>query len=238
MDGAYLNQPAPKLSATSDGGFLYCSGGSFSPSNVIKIDTSAAPVWSKFVYQRSSIAIEIQDSGTLILGNGPVYGVKTYPTFNPQIGIITLDSATHSVAPCLYDNFTSVDGGSVGVTSITCSAATGGTMEARHPVVSIFTLDSYDGCVAFMGSVEENHAENYVTAYPNPNPGVFTLEMKTQMENYSATITDITGRTIYNKTVTHAAHQILDISDQPNGIYFLTVIYGTKQYRTKVVLVK
>jgi hypothetical protein len=234
----FINNPAPKLSATSDGGFLYCASGYYSPGNVVKIDSSGTPVWCKQVYALVSRAIEIQNSGTMIVGNGPFDGVKTYTPYYHHIGIITLDSTTNSVSLCMINGFTSVDGASISLTDISCSITTGGSLEARHPIVSNRILDVYDGCVAHSGGVDENQAENSVTAYPNPNPGVFMLQMKTQTDDFSIVITDITGRSIYDKIITREARVFLDISDQPNGIYYLTLHSGTKQYRTKVVLLK
>jgi hypothetical protein len=217
---------------------MFSAGWAFGPSELYKIDSLGTPLWSKQIMAVATYGIETPDSGVLVLGNGPVYGVKTYPTYNPQIGILTIDSSGNSVSPCMYDGGLNSANVNLFSTAISCSTAVAGTLVAMHPVLANITLDSYDGCVAFLGSVEENQAENSVTAYPNPNPGVFTLQMKKQMDDYSVTLTDITGRKVFERSATHNAHDLIDISAQPNGIYYLTVIDGTKQCRTKVVLLK
>jgi hypothetical protein len=224
VDGAYINKPGPQLSATSDGGFLYCAGGMFSPGNVVKIDSSGTPVWSKFIFTFVSRAVEIQDSGTMLVGNGPVYGVKTYPTYNPQIGIITLDSATNSVAPCMYDNFTTVDVSGISLTAISFSTAAGGTLVARHPLVADFTPDTYDGCVAFMGSIEENPAPG-ISANPNPASNTLNVETENDLENAELSMYDVHGRLVLQQAMPAPAVR-LDISRLSPGLYIIKLLTG------------
>lgn len=98
-------------------------------------------------------------------------------------------------------------------------------------ITTTFTLTGTDanGCsnsVTFVQSVSEcvgiqslssNNGEFRI--YPNPNAGVFTVEIKNNT-NASVDITDITGRTIMTvKLIGNSAN--VDITNLSNGIYYV-----------------
>ncbi len=64
-------------------------------------------------------------------------------------------------------------------------------------------------------------------AYPNPSSGVYTIKMK---ETGEVAIRNILGKLVYTARTT-----IIDISDQPNGIYFLTVTINDRTATTKLI---
>ena len=64
--------------------------------------------------------------------------------------------------------------------------------------------------------------------YPNPNSGVFTIECKNMnLEACGFHIYDVFGKLLVSNNLTKGNHTI-DLSSQPDGIYFLQLIEGGK----------
>ncbi len=75
---------------------------------------------------------------------------------------------------------------------------------------------------------------------PNPSSGVFKLGFKPVNEGrVSVRIVDMNGKTVYEEDM--GAEKIrydldIDISDQPDGIYFLTLSQNGKQFNKKLIV--
>jgi hypothetical protein len=72
---------------------------------------------------------------------------------------------------------------------------------------------------------------NSTLIYPNPNHGVFTIELN---ETTQVMITTIFGQVILTETVL-AGKQTLDIKNHANGIYFVKLSKGGKQQTIKLI---
>lgn len=59
-----------------------------------------------------------------------------------------------------------------------------------------------------------------ITIYPNPNTGTFTIT--TKENNYTLIITTVLGKNIYQSEIKNQKSEI-DISKQPNGVYFINI---------------
>jgi len=73
------------------------------------------------------------------------------------------------------------------------------------------------------------------TVYPNPSNGLFTIENKETIKQI--TLTDITGRAIFQQPITDLKTQI-DISDFKKGMYFLNAIDDNKQINTIKIIIQ
>jgi len=99
------------------------------------------------------------------------------------------------------------------------------------------TLFTSDGCVDPTGIAEEPSFNFNV--YPNPSSGIITIDMFSSInigKDANVRITDALGRTIKEYTITNPtgnSHQI-DLTGNPNGVYFVT-IYNDKYSKTSRV---
>jgi len=77
-----------------------------------------------------------------------------------------------------------------------------------------------------------------VKVYPNPNNGMFTVQLPPSEGQSQILVTDVQGKVITKKTITDGnGRQInLNLSDAARGIYFLEVMSGDQHYRTKVLI--
>jgi hypothetical protein len=72
---------------------------------------------------------------------------------------------------------------------------------------------------------------NLVTIYPNPNNGVFIIELNATTQ---VSITSILGDVLLNTTL-NTGKQTLDIQNRANGIYFVKLIQNGKQQIIKLI---
>lgn len=82
-------------------------------------------------------------------------------------------------------------------------------------------------------------ASNNIIIYPNPNNGHFKILTTLGEQTTEVTITDLVGRVITShKEKTGNNYMQFDLSNQPNGIYFVTVQSGTEKVTHRINLIK
>jgi hypothetical protein len=73
-------------------------------------------------------------------------------------------------------------------------------------------------------SVEKVSPRQTVQTYPNPSNGLFAVELP---DDGNITITDINGKVILEKKLSHSTHTV-DITKYPAGIYFIAIRMDNK----------
>lgn len=77
-------------------------------------------------------------------------------------------------------------------------------------------------------------SSNVFTLSDNPGRGMFQLKMPASTELLELLVTDATGRVVYKKQST-AGNQLVDISKQAQGVYWLRVKKGTSETTLKLI---
>ena len=81
-----------------------------------------------------------------------------------------------------------------------------------------------------------------VSAFPNPTSGRLNIQWtENATEKSTINITDVTGRELYNTTVTMAqgtGMTAIDLSALANGVYMINVKSATLNYNSKIEVVK
>ena len=97
--------------------------------------------------------------------------------------------------------------------------------------VQVFYNSQVDECVDPFADVNEVIQSDF-KMYPNPSTGKVTIEFKTEMDNLTLTINDMTGRQVYAKGYQNSQIIALDLK-QPPGMYVVTVAtdHGSKQLK-------
>jgi subtilisin-like proprotein convertase family protein len=86
--------------------------------------------------------------------------------------------------------------------------------------------------------IEENTINNF-EIYPNPNSGVFTIEMNTSFESeVDIIVYDIRGRRVYNMHYESSSNFKKEISmdSVQSGLYFIEVNNGSKKIVKKIII--
>jgi len=75
-----------------------------------------------------------------------------------------------------------------------------------------------------------------ITIYPNPTNGIFTINLTSDVSNLisDVCITDLTGKIVYLKEK-NGNNFTVNISDKPNGIYILKILYDNKIISRKII---
>ncbi len=193
------------------------------PDNLIEIDETGNILWRTIFYMYVSDFTMTDDNGFLVIGNGPIIGVKTLITDDPQIGLIKIDSLGYSSGVCTdrtlgsqYDviilkediSFVSENMGSSAISSI---------------VFSSDAITSEDGCVAFVGSTPEHQKKEVFHISPNPSNGVFKIDSPYGNGKISIKVYDLFGNELLNKDFVGNNYEI-NISGNPVGYYFLELV--------------
>lgn len=86
--------------------------------------------------------------------------------------------------------------------------------------------------------IEENNNNFSPTIYPNPTTGIFQLTTDNiQSAKLELEIYNLLGEKVYMATKTNVGtNYIIDISNQPKGIYFVKIYDGDKIYSNKIVV--
>ncbi|MDG1475767.1 MAG: S8 family serine peptidase [Vicingaceae bacterium] len=80
-------------------------------------------------------------------------------------------------------------------------------------------------------TIEEVEVVNSINIYPNPSTGVFSIKSEEEIEK--VVITNVVGEVVLTTNLKQ-----LDITSQPNGIYFVEVFTENTRYSEKVVLLR
>ncbi len=100
---------------------------------------------------------------------------------------------------------------------------------------------TYNGCDTYNGSITidggnvnetvnlsctskiNDISENQISIFPNPTTGQFTIDLRGSATPRSVEITDITGKTIKQLSINNNKLTIINIENQPAGIYFIKI---------------
>ncbi|TAE63210.1 MAG: T9SS C-terminal target domain-containing protein, partial [Flavobacteriia bacterium] len=73
---------------------------------------------------------------------------------------------------------------------------------------------------------------------PNPNKGVFSIQLSEVMDNYSVIIIDALGREIFNAEYNQTADlvQNIELDNTLSGMYFVTIQSKGAQITKKIII--
>ncbi len=71
---------------------------------------------------------------------------------------------------------------------------------------------------------------------PNPNNGQFNLKFDRMIPSIDITISDITGKVVYQKNAKNTATMQIDLSEKSSGIYFIRMMFEDKVQTQKLII--
>ncbi|PJC62347.1 MAG: hypothetical protein CO022_05045, partial [Flavobacteriales bacterium CG_4_9_14_0_2_um_filter_32_27] len=89
------------------------------------------------------------------------------------------------------------------------------------------------GCDLTTTINEKSKLQEKVNVYPNPSYAIFNIELPTEINEVEITIYNLSGQQI--KTLFIKNKGIIDLSKQPNGIYFVKVIHQHQVITKKII---
>ncbi len=163
--------------------------------------------------------LEATNKGVFILGNGPLYGIKS---LTEHIGLIRADSLLN--APyCITTYVGASTSPSSYVQNDINLVPSSGMLEYQTTFTSYLSwLLIAPGCVDFYGGLDEFDQGGLVRVFPNISNGVYHFESLEESE-FTVEVTNIRGERVHFVDRTNGNFEI-DLSSHSNGMYFYSVI--------------
>lgn len=79
--------------------------------------------------------------------------------------------------------------------------------------------------------------EDHLVFYPNPTTGLlyFAAKDNIMLDRVAVTVYDVLGKKVYERNTSNLATEVIDLSTQSSGMYFVEVTTGGKELHFKVV---
>lgn len=229
-----INCAPPKLRQVSDGGFIMLYGGFFlNGGRITKTDSQGNQLWANHVMVDAADVIETNQKELVIVGNGPLVGVKNPQTNEPQIGIIQTDSSGNA-ADCVFSSTGVPLIDTITASSVTFTAITEGSSNNIYPDINTIEIDDRSGCVDFIGGIAENAETMGINIFPNPATKIITIESEKDFKEAQLTIYNTKTKLVLQQSLQQKHHEI-DISGFSSGIYFVKITSNNTTGVWKVV---
>lgn len=221
--GSYCSNAAnSELCVITDSTVILSQGEDHSPSAILLKTVVGSNSFSG-LYPRfcPTDLIKRENNGVYVLGNGPLYGIKKINNFDHS-SIIRMDSSfTGSL--CLKENG-SANAINVPITNSALSSLSvggAGSVSNLNLISETGNLDTYFGCVDFLGSLDENEA-NFLNIYPNPGDGRLTIENSSNLR-CKLVIRNSLGVLLHQEKLI-SADQSVDLHALAGGWYVLELV--------------
>lgn len=220
INGTYGNNSmfysTRKLRKTDNNHLLFISGSDFSTYSTV--DLNANILLTGWLEINATDIFSTEDDGILVVGNGPIWGVKN-DFWRYNIGLIQMDEAGYGVE-CVESGTSSSSLIELATNTIVFQEQSGGQPQSTEFEMGSLDLNIEDGCVDFTGSIGET-SKITSSIFPNPNNGFFTISLNDKI-NGTIEIVNNLGQTIVQKEI-HEFQFNLNLEKQPTGVYFYQI---------------
>jgi len=227
-----LNSPAMRIRNLSNNNFAVLA-----PDYLLKINEAGDVIWATGMMMVVSDVYEAQDNGFIVIGNGPVYGVKSPDPYYAHIGLIKIDSAGNNDADCVWpDEWVNYENKTIVTQNIVfdTSYAVANTAQTNIQVADI-NLTIEDECVTFIGSLNENLSGSNIQIFPNPSSGAFVIQTENSEIIIELNIFNSLGAIVY-QSANNSKSVNVDLSSVSPGIYQIMIDTQDKTYTRKILI--
>ncbi|HPJ61427.1 T9SS type A sorting domain-containing protein [Lentimicrobium sp.] len=230
----YLNESKGNLIRNTDGSLLL--SGSSDWGNFIKTDSQGTPEYILDAFMYMADAVPADDGGTMLFGNGPLIGVKSFPGYYPQIGVYRCDSLGEG-SSCVGKSTPTFEEAEIDSEDIQFIATPAGILQQNPAAIYELEFLSEAACVSFIGNVQNNITESgQILACPNPADTWFSVDLNQEMHKKFSRLEIFSsgGQIVYKSFDPSIAAGAIPCSQFPAGIYLIRVIAGNKSYTGKI----
>jgi len=234
-NSGFYPQSANSVQQTNDGGYIIAGASlfqfeGFAQIDLVKTNSTGDTLWTKFynggIYGPDNSVQQTTDGGYIIAGRYDMLLIKTDANGNSGCYQFTSLITINSFPTQVSSTATIVKSGCL-VSNPSKPVGSGGTIVTSH---------------CFSAGINEIKTNDYVSVYPNPTSGIFTLSIvETRLIaplQLKFIIYDITGREVYSQPILNQESSTIDVSNLSNGIYFYQLTNHSETYRGKLVVEK
>jgi hypothetical protein len=146
----------------------------------------------------------------------------------PSQLIATISNTNASCSSCTDGAASSIVSGGTPIYTYLWQPIIGNTPSMSNLPVGCYTCTVTDAngcsviattCISFGTKLDEAQVSNFISIYPNPSNGVFTISTTT--DNLEITIINTLGQTVKTETIKNASQTTIDMSKMSKGVYHL-----------------
>lgn len=230
---AWMSQffgPGIKIHPLSDGNFEVVSG------QVYKMDAQGNIVWVSDPFLATTDAAECTDKGFMIVGNGPLMGVKEPQHHSAHIGIIKTNPMGLNANECLSEGYTQYLNDTLLSTDVTFQFTENGMMKPFQAVISTPLINTQPGCVSFFGGLEDGIPNDGFRIYPNPSNDLIHIVSNTKESIQRLEIFDIHGKLALSIDKPDISTTAIDVKSLQNGVYFVRLATSHHSFSQKLII--
>jgi hypothetical protein len=217
-----INCPTPKLRICSDSTYLLLRADPWGiESYMLKTDPNGNILWVDNLFLSASDVIESKQKELLVVGNGPIMGLKGPGVFSPQIGIIQANSLGQGL-DCVWFNNIMPLADTIISSPVTFSEISGGTVKTISPQVASLNILEYNGCVDYIGGIGELDKTRQISIFPNPAKETVVIDSEIGYKQAILMVYNAGMQLVYQQ-VLKEKQTVLDISEYSSGLYFVKI---------------
>ena len=188
----------------------------------------------------------IANSGfTIIPYNGMPHYYNIQPLYPYNVTHCYWDWGDNSSDTTFYTSHTYSASGTYSIClTVTTSCGSSSTSCVNQFLLKQLVSDTMVGVIVtpppqIVGLLESNTEATSSWVFPNPNQGVFFINMDQKMSLTTIQVFDIMGRTIAPKSIDIVGDNYrIDLGDVPNGIYLFQLNTSGKTLRSRLIISK
>lgn len=178
----------------------------------------------------ATINYSVTGTNSLSCQTNSVVFIYVYPT--PTVGVVTNDSIICSgISTTLTAYGANTYTWSTGISStsvvVSPTVTTNYTVSGQYVNGCINTSSFTQSVSACIGINELSESNLGISLYPNPNNGVFTLQMKNEIDNSEIEIENMLGQKLFSQKYKHGNNLIT--SEFTKGIYNYNILQNKKR---------
>lgn len=229
-DGDYYGVSTRRIIASSDTSYTFIS-----PSNLIQVNEMGDLLWGTYFNMYLKDFAQSYDGGFLVVGSGPILGVKSRVTSDPQIGLVKTDELGLTDQLCSGQNIKFYDTISCISNPVSFTYESIGTIRDFSFEITTEYHYTEEGCVAFIGSTDENQLGSSIEIYPNPSTGVFHVSSTIGNIIGEIFVFDMHGSEVHRCNI-DGINSSINLETKSGGFYYLQL--STEDYSEiyKIVL--
>ena len=216
-----INCPSPKLRPLSDGGYILIKGEFWFSGRIVKVDSMGNQLWENYLALSAADVTETGNKELVIVGNGPLIGVKSPQINEPQIGIIQTDSLGHGI-DCVFSSGTGVVTDTITASSVTFTSINGVNVKNFNQSINSKAINERSACVDNLGEMAENAKAKGINIFPNPAQNTFNIESEGDLKDATMSVYDTKMQLVLQQSLQHKHHEV-DISRFSAGMYYVKI---------------
>jgi PKD repeat protein len=171
------------------------------------------------LFYRCSNVVRMPTANTT---TAPVTGLITYTWSSlPSAGVTFSPSATASNVSIAFNS---------SVTSVYTITLRATNSSGTASAVQTVTMDFCTGII------ENKNLMSNLDVFPNPAKESLHISLPSGIDLYQVKLVNVLGAVVYDEKIVNKENTVINLSNKPKGVYFLTVIANNEKVTKKIIL--